>query len=68
MAWGRGGAAALGLDQCRHGLQSDVIAPSAMLVSLFPGLTIQLTAGDGHSLVLHDDGTVSSFGHNNNGQ
>ena len=34
------------------------------------GLTnvTQLAAGDSHSLVLHDDGTVSSFGHNYNGQ
>ena len=28
----------------------------------------QLTAGDEYSLALHDDGTVSSFGLNNNGQ
>ena len=28
----------------------------------------QLTAGGYHSLALHDDGTVSSFGGNNNGQ
>ena len=34
-----------------------------------PGLTnmTQLTAGY-HSLALHSDGTVSSFGYNNNGQ
>ena len=68
LAWGRGGAVALGLDQCRHGLHGDVVAPSAMLASLFPGFAIQLAAGKYHSLVLHDDGTVSAFGHNNNGQ
>ena len=28
----------------------------------------QLTAGRFHSLALHDDGTVSSFGRNNYGQ
>jgi len=28
----------------------------------------QLTAGSYHSLALHDDGTVSSFGQNNYGQ
>ena len=35
-----------------------------------PGLTgiKQLTAGRDHSLALHDDGTVTSFGRNNNGQ
>ena len=35
-----------------------------------PGLTgvKQLTAGGEHSLALHDDGTVSSFGRNRNGQ
>ena len=63
-----GGAVALGLDQCRYGLHGDVVAPSAMLASLFPGLAIQLAAGDSHSLVLHDDGTVSAFGLNNDGQ
>ena len=68
VAWGRGGAAALGLDQCRNGLYGDVIAPSVMLASLFPGLAIQLAAGERHSLALHDDGTVSSFGRNNIGQ
>ena len=68
VAWGRGGAAALGLDQCRNGLHGDVIAPSVMLTSLFPGPAIQLAAGERHSLVLHDDGTVSTFGMNNYGQ
>ena len=29
---------------------------------------MQLTAGRYHSLALHDDGTVSSFGRNNYGQ
>jgi len=35
-----------------------------------PGLAdvTQLTAGVFHSLALHDDGTVSSFGRNNYGQ
>ena len=35
-----------------------------------PGLTgvKLLTAGVSHSLALHDDGTISSFGRNNNGQ
>ena len=29
---------------------------------------MQLAAGSAHSLVLHDDGTVSAFGRNFNGQ
>ena len=35
-----------------------------------PGLTgvKQLTAGSFHSLALHDDGTVTSFGRNSYGQ
>ena len=35
-----------------------------------PGLTgvKQLTAGGAHSLALHDNGTVSSFGRNYHGQ
>jgi alpha-tubulin suppressor-like RCC1 family protein len=29
---------------------------------------MQLAAGDSHSLALHNDGTVSAFGSNSNGQ
>jgi len=65
LAWGKGGT--LGLDPCSSGV-INVATPTFMLVSLFPGRTVQLTAGGSHTLALHDDGTVSAFGANNMGQ
>jgi alpha-tubulin suppressor-like RCC1 family protein len=68
LAWGGGGAAALGLDHCGHSLHGNVKAPAHMTASLFPGRVMQLAAGADHSLALHDDGQVSTWGFNQDGQ